>query len=688
MRKQWFVLLFFVFFSVQSIQSQDTIPSESIDELFNLSLDEILDKVITPSKVPQNAGEVTQKVDIVTRQEIQTSVSGNRNLCEVIAQLPGASVTVLSRNDVNWGTYGGIGPKYSTYMLHGLPVDAFMDPMSLDLNIIDHIEVQRGPASVIYPNYLSQDFAGIQSPLTGTVNLVLKGKIETPVTTFQVAYGSYNTLNGQLMHQNRIGPFSYFCGVTGELSDYTNYGTDPSWLNMKDDPQYTKTKLYGGVTLFLDPMEKQKLTFFFQRTFHAGNAGRVYRRYDNDYGTLNAGYEIMLSEKLYLQSHIGLRTYIREWQESIFGEIDTLKSNNGVDQLIVPADLSLTWAQGTKGILSVGADYQADRYTTWSDPLQGYHSIANQSEISQVGIYAQEEWRPLKGLLIRAGLRYTYLTNKMDLVSGLTPTVSSKTWNHLLWSVGFRYSINKRLGVYANGGSSFAPPGLKSICGTLPASDFKVPGHDGQLPNAGLKPESGIGTDAGFEGTFGHALKTGIRFFYTIVNNAIVENVVSQNPSQTQSINTRSTCYGGEVEISHSINEYLSWFANVTCMISEIRNDSNPDQNNVQIPFSPNVVANCGLAYYAPWGFSVVPSLNYNAGFYDGTSKSSRTWFAPQFLFNAYIAQRIAKGNTYNLEAFVQLYNLTNNCYVMPWQFQNTGFSIMGGLKITFSKKS
>ena len=31
----------------------------------------------------------------------------------------------------------------TTDMPQGLPIDAFMDPMSLDLNAIDHIEVQR-----------------------------------------------------------------------------------------------------------------------------------------------------------------------------------------------------------------------------------------------------------------------------------------------------------------------------------------------------------------------------------------------------------------------------------------------------------------------------------------------------------------------------------------------------------------
>ena len=257
--------------------------------------------VITPSKSAQSVNDVTQKVDIISAKDIESIVLDKRNICEAIAKLPGVSVSVLSRNDANWGTYGGIGPKYSTYMLQGLPVDAFVDPMSLDLNAIDRIEVQRGPASVIYPNYLSQDFAGSQSPLAGTVNLILKDKVEQQFSSFQTSFGSYNTLNSQFYHQDRIDRVNYFFGSTYEMSDYTNYGTEGSWLNMKKNPEYRKAKIYAGLTIFIDKREKQKLTLYGQETYHNGDAGRVYKGYDNQYGTMNVGYDIDLNDRINLQ---------------------------------------------------------------------------------------------------------------------------------------------------------------------------------------------------------------------------------------------------------------------------------------------------------------------------------------------------------------------------------------------------
>lgn len=667
-----------------TVFAQDTINNQSVEELFNLSLDDFLNVIITPSKLPQLEGNITQKVDFVDAKTLETNVSGNRNICEAIAKLPGASVSVLSRNDANWGTYGGIGPKYSTYMLQGVPIDAFIDPMSLDLNAIDHIEVQRGPASVIYPNYLSQDFAGSQSPLAGTVNLILKDRIEQQKTTFQLSLGSYNTLNGQVFHQSKINRIHYFFGSTYEMSDYVNYGIDGSWLNMQKNPEYRKSKIYGGLTLYLDKSEKQKFTIFCQETRHNGDVGRVYREFSNQYGTLNIGYDIAFSEQFHLQSHFGIRSYDRRQQESNFGSIDTLKSNAGVNQLIIPADISFSWLHGKASSFSIGADYQGTRYNTWTDPMVGYHLIGNRSADLQGGIYVQEEWRPVAKLTLRGGLRIAYIRNTIDLVNGVNPADNNVSWSKLLWSVGARYSVNDKVAVYTNGGSSFSTPSLKSTGGTILLSDFGVTGRNGQLPNHELKPENGIGVDAGMDCKLPAHLKLGIRGFYTILQDGIIDNVVSRNPSQTKSINAESTSKGVEIEISQRILSTITWYANGTYIMTNIINGLNPDQNNVEIPFSPNYIINIGGSFHTSSGFTFTPSLNYNDGFYDGISKTDREFYSPGILINAYISQRLAKSDLCTVECFTQLYNITNNGYEMPWQFINPGFSAMVGFKVNF----
>jgi iron complex outermembrane recepter protein len=645
-----------------------------------MSLKDLMNVVVTPAKLPQARGEVTQKVDVITATDLESSVLGNRNLCEATARLPGASVCVLSRNDANWGAYGGIGPKYSTFMLGGIPIDAFVDPMSLDANAIERIEVQRGPASVFYPNYLSQDFAGNQSPLAGTVNLILKERINVRSTTFQGSLGSYNTLNAQIFHQNHSGSYHYFGGSSFERSDYTDYTIRGSWLNMTKPPEYRKTKVFGGLTVFPDEGEKQKFTIFWQHTWHTGDRGRVYEGFDHEYGTANMGYAVMLGGKLTFQSHIGFRTYDRSWQDC--NASDSLLANEGVYQMIVPIDISFAWSHGREDVLSVGADYQAGDYSTWTDPLLGSHLYGNKSSARQVGIYAQEEWRPTTGFTVRGGMRFAQISNDITAVNGRTGAPIHDSWKRLLWNVGFRSTAGDRLSVFANAGSSFAVPALKSSAGTIPSSAKGVPGFDGQLPNLNLTVERGIAVDAGVDLDLPLAITLGVRGFHTTIRDAIVDVVVNQNPSQTQSINVESArCAGGELELSQELNEYVSWYGNLTYMESSIKNAEGGGANTVEIPFCPKSVFHVGAKLQTHFGLRIVAALDVNSGFYDGTSSDTRSFYKPGGVLNVHINQRISESDTYRLEGVIELYNVTANSFALPWQFKNPGFSGMAGVR-------
>jgi iron complex outermembrane recepter protein len=646
---------------------------------------ELKEVVITATKSEQPIGNVTQKIDVIPAKTISQLVLGNNNIAEAIQYQPGASVSTLSRNDANWGTYGGIGPNYSTYMLSGLPVDAFIDPQSLDLSAISRIEVQRGPASVLYPNWLSQDFAGNQSPLSGTINLVLKEKFHQQKTIVSTSYGSYNTFNGQIYHQDFTGNLHYFAGMTYEMSDYTNYGTENSWLNMQDNPQYRKTKIFAGLNWFLGKNDKQKVSFFINRTFHTGDAGRVYREFGNDYLTMNLGYSAELNENIRLNTHFGIRIYDRTWQESKFNGIDSLLSDNGAYQNIVPADINLTIAHGKAHLFTIGTDYQAAGYNNWSCPIDGYKQYGNKSTAYQAGAYAQEELR-FGGLIVRAGLRYNYVQNNIELISGGAPGEKEQHWSRLLWSGGARYSFNGHIALFANAGNSYLTPGLKSTGGTILLSDLGVPGKNGQLPSPDLKPESGLGMDLGSDLNLPAGIKASVRGFYLFVDDAIVDIVISENPSQSQSVNAgNSSSIGFEIALNQRLDEMFNWFVNYTFMRTNIENPYYEDQNDVNIPFAPENVANAGLDLSFPFGLKISPYLNYNDGYYDSNSKASRQKFTPGFLLNAYLSQNISHSDIYNLDIFAKLYNITNNKYEMPWQFQNTGFSVMAGITMTFN---
>jgi outer membrane receptor protein involved in Fe transport len=505
----------------------------------------------------------------------------------------------------------------------------------------------------------------------------MKERIDNPLTRVSTSYGSYNTLNGQFYNQGNIGNLNYLVGATYESSDYTNYGTDNSWLNMQKNPLYNKTKIYGSMTWFPAGNDNQKFTLFINKTFHSGDAGRVYRGFDNDYGTVNAGYSIVLNDRMDLQAHMGIRQYSRTWQESNFGVIDTLKSNNGVNQIIVPADIALTIKHGKGNLFIIGSDYQGADYTTWTDPLQGYKSLGNKSSAFQSGVYAQEELH-LSNLIVRGGVRYNYIRNNIELVDGGAPGRESQNWSSFIWSTGLKYKINPDISIFTNAGNSFLTPGLKATGGTISLSDKGVIGRNGQLPNPDLKPESGLGIDGGIDAYLPLDFKITMRGFYLSVNDAIIDNVVSQNPSQTQSINAGETTSAGvEVEINQMLSNHVQWFVNYTYMKTNVKDGET-------VPFAPDQVANIGLNLSSNFGLNLSAYLNYNNGYYDSSDPANRNFFKPGTLLNANVSQDLTKSESYKVELFGQFYNLTNNKYEMPWQFRDPGFWMMAGIRVTF----
>ena len=217
------------------------------------------------------------------------------------------------------------------------------------------------------------------------------------------------------------------------------------------------------------------------------------------------------------------------------------------------------------------------------------------------------------------------------------------------------------------------------------SSDLGVPGMNGQLPNPNLKPESGVGFDGGINYSPLKNLITGVRGFYTVVDDAIVENRVSLNPSQSQSVNAgKATSYGIELEVKQILTQYLQWFANYTYTWTTLKNGVDPDQDGTNLSFVPNYVVNAGFTLSLPKDIFCSPYLHAVGSYYDSTSNSGRLRFGPYQTVNVNLRKAFITGPHQSFNLTVDLNNLTNQKYEMPWQFQNTGFTMFVGLEARF----
>ncbi len=565
-------------------------------------------------------------------------------------------------------------------MLDGLPIDSFTDAMSLDPWAFERVEIQKGPASILYANYMTMDFAGNESPLAGTTNFILKESIDHTLSRVQLGLGSYQTTALRLYHQQRIGDLSFFVGGFVERSFYTQYGQTDSWLQTTQHPDYTKTKLYGKASYrFADD---HTLSLFVNQTDHDGDQGRPNRDYNHHYQTLNLKYNLPLSSAWRFQLHGGIRNNDRTFTNDNFSTSSPDLSYSNTDhyrQKIIPVDATFHYLHNDHDILTLGGDTQW--VTFRSDRFDGA-SYSSQNSVNALSksLFAQEkvivgDW------VLRGGIRSTQVEHTYRLLSGSIPTDNHATWSKTLWNVGARWNITPHVAWYANIGTSFMTPSAKQVGGTIanPLTD------SGQIANPSLQSELGTGHDMGIEWRPSTEWKIGSRLFYNKINDAIVDSVMKSSPSQTQSFNAgHATSLGAEFDVDYHMSETLDAFANITLTKTRVHDDKVSDNDHSQIPFVPDTLTNLGITAMLPWDITASAYIQHIGQYYDATSKTSRQSFGNLTLVNAKIQKNMVRTSRYSMTALFDLINLTNEKYTMPWGFRDPGLGMMASVSLSF----
>ena len=678
---QWFILVLSVLLWLQphGAAAEDNPAGEKE----NTNLEEM---VVTATKTPKPRGNVTQKVDVVTSGEIEDQVTAYGNLADTVSHLPGAYVHVLARNQPNWGSVGGLGTNYNTYMLDGLPMDSFSDPMSIDPWIVERVEVQRGPASVLYPNFLSQDFSGNQSPLGGTTNFILRERVDQPGTRIATKYGRFNTAKGRIDHRNRFGNFHFYVGGILEYSDYTNYrykvSEKPSGMDMTEDPDYfNKTFDFRGAYFFNDS-DRHKVSFYIHRQWHDGDMGRPNRELDHNYLTLQAKYQVPVRDWGDVRVQLGYMNYDRNFGEDNYPPSLTARGVSGVDQVIIPGDVSLAVRHLGGGLLTVGGDFQLADYK-WFNGASSDDRI-NDATAQQFGLYVQEEFE-IKRWILRAGGRFNYTRHHYELLGGYEPEEDNQSWESLVWSVGARYKITDNFSLYANSGTSFLVPAAKFIGGTIRASDEGKAGYGGTLPNLDLKAEKGWGSDLGFDWQATPTWKFGVRGFYNVVDDAVVSETVHANVNQSHQINAgKCVSYGVEATVENELTKYLNWFGNYTYTYTRVYNDVDPRMDGVSMSVYPEHMGNVGLFLKLPWDLKVSTWLKLVGPTYSSTNKYTRTELHGYQVLSAKLEKMLFQKNRFRVDGTVELYNITNNRFRCTYNYQDAGFTPYVGVQVSF----
>ena len=169
--------------------------------------------------------------------------------------------------------------------------------------------------------------------------------------------------------------------------------------------------------------------------------------------------------------------------------------------------------------------------------------------------------------------------------------------------------------------------------------------------------------DLGLEVLPAPTMRFEARGFVNRIDDVIVDNVVSQNPSQTRSVNAgNATAWGLELALDHGLSEKLRWFVNGTLV--------------------PDWMANLGASVTVGGRVVVSPYLRAVGTFYDSSSTSGRQEFGSYVVPALRVEGTIDTGAGSSAVLALDLNNLTDERYEMPWQFRDPGFNAFGSVTL------
>lgn len=187
------------------------------EDFFSLSLQELMEtEVFISTNTKQSLSRAPSVVSVITAEDIKAT--GATNLSEILQSVPGIYIRPNLFGFRPQVTFRGASSTHTLLMVDGTPLrdlvwNAGIFWRGLPTNMIDRIEIIRGPGSALFGSDAS----------AGAINIITKtaGRIQESEIGLRV--GSFDTQTGWVQHGWGWNGFEF--GLTAELS-HTD-GHDP-----------------------------------------------------------------------------------------------------------------------------------------------------------------------------------------------------------------------------------------------------------------------------------------------------------------------------------------------------------------------------------------------------------------------------------------------------------------------------
>jgi outer membrane receptor for ferrienterochelin and colicins len=178
--------------------------------------------VVTATKTPHTLEDVPVETTLITNEEIENSDA--KNVSEIMRDVPGfytqgenvpGSSAWLSRlRGFNFDSGYGLVLINGERVLGGAMGEYGISLNQLPLEMIEKIEIVKGPASVLYGS----------DAMAGVVNIITKPIPEKPLFTASGGYGSYDTSSAFISYGQKINKFGIMVSAQRETSERGRYG--------------------------------------------------------------------------------------------------------------------------------------------------------------------------------------------------------------------------------------------------------------------------------------------------------------------------------------------------------------------------------------------------------------------------------------------------------------------------------
>ena len=375
-----------------------------------------IESVYSASKYEQKVTEAPSKVSIITAEEIKRF--GYRTFADLLNSLPGFYIT----NDRNYFYVGvrgfGVPGDYNTKILflvdgHRLNENIY-DSLSVnrgfivDLDLIDRVEVVRGPGSSLYGN----------NAFFGVINVITKSGRSLDGVELSASAGSYDSYSGRLSYGKRFNN-----GMELLLSGtyYTSDGNSSLYY-----PEFDSPETNNGIARNVDDTESKSLfgklalkDFILTGAYAKVEKGIPTGAYEvvfNDsrnrskdsQAYIDLKYQRALSDVLELTGRISYNWY---WYNGDYvydygPPPDIVINKDKADGEWWSADAFATWDIHAKHRLITGAEYRGSEKQTQKnyDIYGDYLDLDN--DIDTWGLYIQDQFNATDYLDFYLGIRY------------------------------------------------------------------------------------------------------------------------------------------------------------------------------------------------------------------------------------------------------------------------------------------